>query len=83
MRARSDGLHDEPAAAAHTIDHRADERGDDQERREADEEEREHLAARPARVDVEEERVGEGDDHRRLAAHHRRMRDGELLELRS
>ena len=59
-----------------------DQRGDDQERGEADQQEREHLAAGPVRVDVEEERVGEGDHHRRLAAHHRRVGDRQRLELR-
>ncbi len=80
---RGDRLHDEAASAPDAVDDRADQRRDDQERGEADDEEQQHLAARRARVDVEEERVGEGDHHRRLAAHHRRVGEGEPAELRS
>ncbi len=55
---------------------------DQQERGEADHEEEEHLVPCRGGVDAEEQRVGKGDEHHRVAAGHRCMRDRQATELR-
>ena len=54
----------------------------DQERREAEDQEQHHPRSRRIEIDVEEQRIGERDDHRRVAAHHQRMGDRQATELR-
>jgi hypothetical protein len=68
------------ATAGGPVDGRSDQRGDEQERGEADHQEQQHPRARRARIDAQEQGVGEGDQHRRVAAHHRRVGDGEPPE---
>ncbi len=77
-----DELDHEPASAGNPIDHRADERRHDQERREAERQEQQDPGTGRAEVDVEEERVRERDDHRGVAAHHQGVGDREAAELR-
>ncbi len=78
---RGDDLDDRAPAAGRPVDGRTDERGEEQERREADQEEQQHAGAGRAGVDAEEQRVRQGDEHRRVAAHHRRVGDAQPAEL--
>ena len=77
-----DQLDDQPTAAGHPVDRRADQRGDDRERGDADREEEQHLGRAPLPADVEEQRPGERDGHHRVAGGHQRMCPGEPLVRR-
>ena len=81
-RAAGDELDDRPAPAGGTVDDRPDQRGDHEERSEADDEEQQHPAPRRRRVDAQEQRVGEGDEHRRIPTHHRPVGDRQPSERR-
>ena len=80
--AQGDELDDEAAPTGGAVDRRPDQRPEHDERGEADDEEEQHPAPGRARVDAQEQRVGEGDEHRRVAAHHRGVGDGEAPEPR-
>ena len=77
----SDDLDHRPPSAGGAVDDRADDRGDEHERGEADDEEQQHARTRRIEIDGEEQRVGEGDDHRRVPTHHRRVGDAQATEL--
>ena len=68
--------------AGDAVERRADQRGEDEERREAEDEEQQHPVTGGVRLDREEQRVGEGHDHRRVAGHHHRVGDRQPAELR-
>jgi hypothetical protein len=66
----------------HPVDQRPDQRRDHEERREAEHEEQQDPRPGGVEVDVEEQRVGERDHHRGVAAHHQGVGDREAAELR-
>ncbi len=71
-----------PTAAGDAVEDRTDQRGEHEERGEAEDEEQQDAFAGGVGVDREEQRVGEGDDHRRVAGHHQGVGDRQAAELR-
>ena len=64
-------IHRRPPTRA--VERRADERGDHRERRHRERQVEEDLPARVVRVEVEEERAGQGDRDQGIARRHQHM----------
>ena len=76
------GDDDDPPAAGHAVDGRADERRHDRERQHREQQVERHLAAGGLRADVEEERAGQRDGDDRIARRHEGVGAGEAGEGR-